>query len=130
MRASRRWRWVPVLAIVSLLLSSPGMPVFAEPIVLKVGISERLNTVLAIWMADAAGFYEANGLKLEIINMNGGSRGAAELAAGRIDAMHVGLSSVVQLNRTGGDLRIGVVATTRMFAGVAVGCVVINFLKL
>ena len=73
---------------------------------LKVGISERLNTVLAIWMADAAGFYEANGIKLEIINMNGGSRGAAELAAGRIDAMHVGLSSVVQLNRTGGDLRI------------------------
>jgi ABC-type nitrate/sulfonate/bicarbonate transport system substrate-binding protein len=82
------------------------MPVSAEPIVLKVGISERLNTVLAIWMADAAGFYEANGLKLEIINMNGGSRGAAELAAGRIDAMHVGLSSVVQLNRAGGDLRI------------------------
>ena len=106
MRASERLRWVLVLAIVSLLLPSPGMPVSAEPIVLKVGISERLNTVLAIWMADAAGFYEANGLKLEIINMNGGSRGAAELAAGRIDAMHVGLSSVVQLNRTGGDLRI------------------------
>jgi ABC-type nitrate/sulfonate/bicarbonate transport system substrate-binding protein len=73
---------------------------------LKVGISEPVNTVLAIWMADAAGFYEAAGIKLEIINMNGGSRGAAELAAGRIDAMHVGLSSVVQLNRTGGDLRI------------------------
>ena len=80
--------------------------VSAEPIVLKVGISEPVNTVLAIWMADAAGFYEATGIKLEIINMNGGSRGAAELAAGRIDAMHVGLSSVVRLNRTGGDLRI------------------------
>lgn len=73
---------------------------------LRVGISEPVNTVLAIWMADAAGFYEAAGIDVEIINMNGGSRGAAELAAGRIDAMHVGLSSVVQLNRTGGDLRI------------------------
>ena len=73
---------------------------------LKVGISEPVNTVLAIWMADAAGFYEAVGIKLEIINMNGGSRGAEELAAGRIDAMHVGLSSVIRLNRTGGDLRI------------------------
>jgi NitT/TauT family transport system substrate-binding protein len=62
--------------------------------------------VLAIWMADAAGFYEAAGIKLEIINMNGGSRGAEELAVGRIDAMHVGLSSVIRLNRTGGDLRI------------------------
>jgi len=107
MHAVQRLRWLLGLAIVSLLLSFPRItPVSAEPIVLKVGISERLNTVLAIWMADAAGFYEANGLKLEIINMNGGSRGAAELAAGRIDAMHVGLSSVVQLNRTGGDLRI------------------------
>jgi len=74
--------------------------------VLKVGISEPVNTVLAIWMADAAGFYEAVGIKLEIINMNGGSRGAEELAAGRIHAMHVGLSSVIRLNRTGGDLRI------------------------
>ena len=101
----QRLRWLPGLAAVILLLPLLRS-VSAEPIVLKVGISERLNTVLAIWMADAAGFYEAAGIKLEIINMNGGSRGAAELAAGRIDAMHVGLSSVVQLNRTGGDLRI------------------------
>ena len=78
----------------------------AEPTVLKVGISEAVNTVLAIWMAEAAGLYAANGLKPEIINMSGGSRGAAELAAGRIDAMHVGLSSVIRLNKTGGDLRV------------------------
>ena len=38
--------------------------------------------------------------------MNGGSRGAEELQAGRIDVMHVGLSSVVKLNRAGGDLRL------------------------
>jgi hypothetical protein len=73
---------------------------------MKVGISEAVNTVLAIWMAEAAGLYEAQSIKVEIINMNGGSRGAAELAAGRIDAMHVGLSSVIRLNKTGGDLRV------------------------
>lgn len=100
-----RLRWLPGLAVVILLLPLLRS-VSAEPIVLKVGISEPVNTVLAIWMADAAGFYEAAGIKLEIINMNGGSRGAAELAAGRIDVMHVGLSSVIRLNRTGGDLRI------------------------
>ena len=72
----------------------------------KVGISEPVNTVLAIWMAEAAGLYADQGLAVEIVNMNGGSRGAAELAAGRIDAMHVGLSSVVRLNREGADLRI------------------------
>jgi ABC-type nitrate/sulfonate/bicarbonate transport system substrate-binding protein len=72
----------------------------------KVGISEPVNTVLAIWMADAAGLYTQHGLAVEIANMNGGSRGAAELAAGRLDAMHVGLSAVVRLNRAGADLRI------------------------
>ena len=73
---------------------------------LKIGISETVNTVLAIWMAEAAGLYAAEGLDVDIVNMNGGSRGAAELAAGRIDAMHVGLSSVVRLNQSGADLRV------------------------
>ena len=72
---------------------------------LKVGISEPVNTVLAMWMAEAAGRYAAHDLKVEIINMSGGSHGAQELAAGNIDVMHVGLSSVVRLNRTGADLR-------------------------
>jgi NitT/TauT family transport system substrate-binding protein len=78
----------------------------AEPVPFKVGLSEAVNTALAIWMADDAGFYAANGLKIEVANMQGGSRGAAELAAGRLDAMHVGLSSVIRLNKTGGDLRV------------------------
>ena len=103
----RPWQRRLLLSLVTVAMSWPAAaPASAEPIVLKVGISEPVNTVLAIWMADAAGFYEANGIKVEIVNMNGGSRGAAELAAGRIDAMHVGLSSVVRLNRSGGDLRI------------------------
>jgi ABC-type nitrate/sulfonate/bicarbonate transport system substrate-binding protein len=62
--------------------------------------------VLPVWMAEAGGFYAANGLKVEIINMGGGTRGAQELQAGRIDLMRVGLSSVVQTNRAGGDLRV------------------------
>ena len=83
-----------------------GSPTVAAEITrFKVGISEAVNTVLALWMAEAGGFYAAQGLAVEIINMNGGSRGAAELEAGRIDAMHVGLSSVVKLNEAGGDLR-------------------------
>ena len=78
----------------------------AEQAELKVGISERVNTVLAFWMAKDAGLFDEQGLKVEIINMNGGSRGARELQAGHIDIMHVGLSSVVRVNRTGGDLRL------------------------
>jgi ABC-type nitrate/sulfonate/bicarbonate transport system substrate-binding protein len=73
---------------------------------IKAGISDPVNTVLAWYMARAAGLYGAQGLNVEILNMNGGSRGAAELQAARIDVMHVGLSSVVKVNQAGGDLRV------------------------
>jgi ABC-type nitrate/sulfonate/bicarbonate transport system substrate-binding protein len=78
----------------------------ADLVAFKVGISDRVNTVLPLWMAEAGGFYGAQGLKVEIVTMGGGSRGAQELQAGHIDVMRVGLSSVVQTNRAGGDLRV------------------------
>ena len=77
----------------------------AAPVELKAGISDPVNTVLAWYMARAAGLYAAQGLAVDILNMNGGSRGAEELQAGRIDVMHVGLSSVIRVNQSGGDLR-------------------------
>src|SRR5262249_14719845 len=78
-----------------------------QPIEVKAGISDPVNTVLAWYMARDAGFYAAQGLKVDIVNMSGGggSRGAAELQAGRLDVMHVGLSSVIRINRAGGDIR-------------------------
>jgi len=77
-----------------------------QPLQLKAGISDPVNTVLAWYMARDAGFFAAQGLSVEIINMHGGSKGAEELQAGRIDVMHVGLSSVVRVNHAGGDLRV------------------------
>jgi ABC-type nitrate/sulfonate/bicarbonate transport system substrate-binding protein len=95
-------------ALVVVLLASlrPSATAATDMTELKVGISEAVNTVLALWMAEAGGFYAAQGLKVDIINMGGGSRGAEALQAGRIDVMHVGLSSVVRLNRAGADLRV------------------------
>jgi hypothetical protein len=49
----------------------------------QAGISDPVNTVLAWYMARMPALYAAHGLKVEIVNMNGGSRGAAELQAGR-----------------------------------------------
>ena len=77
-----------------------------ELIPFRVGISDAVNTVLPVWMAQEGGFYAANGLDVTIINMGGGSRGAKALQAGAIDLMRVGMSSVVQANRAGGDLRL------------------------
>jgi ABC-type nitrate/sulfonate/bicarbonate transport system substrate-binding protein len=93
-------------AAAAALLGALTMTASAQATEFKVGISEPVNTVLAMWMAEAAGVYAAQGLDVEIINMSGGSHGAQELAAGRIDVMHVGLSSVVRLNRGGADLRL------------------------
>jgi len=101
--AWRGARWSATILVAVGALLAP--PVMAAETVLKVGISEPVNTVLALWMARAGGFYAAQDLNVDVINMNGGSRGAQELQAGNIDVMHVGLSSVVRLNRGGADLR-------------------------
>ena len=89
------------------MLAALAGPVSAQqpPIEFKVGISDPVNTVLPV---DGGGrrLLCGQGLKVEIVNMNGGSKGARELQAGRIDVMHVGLSSVIRLNRSGGDLRL------------------------
>ena len=91
--------------VLALLLFGARPGATQEPIELKVGISDPVNTVLAWYMAHDAGCYAAQGLKVDIVNMHGGSRGAAELQAGRLDVMHVGLSSVIRVNRAGGDIR-------------------------
>ena len=91
------------------LFANPRKPMAQQssaPLLIKAGISDPVNTVLAWYMARDAGFYAAQGLNVDIINMNGGSRGAEELQAGRIDIMHVGLSSVIRVNHAGGDLRV------------------------
>jgi NitT/TauT family transport system substrate-binding protein len=100
------WRFVVLSLVAIWAMPVLAMPVLAaDPVFFKVGISDPVNTVLPLWMAEARGLFKAEGLAVEIINMNGGSRGARELQAGNIQAMHVGLSSVVARNQEGGELR-------------------------
>ena len=74
--------------------------------VMKVGMPSPVNTVLAMWMANDAGLYKAQGIKAEFQTTGGGSRGAAMIQSGEIQVMQVGLSSVVSINRSGGDIRL------------------------
>ncbi len=67
----------------------------------KVGKASPANTFLAIWMADAAGFYRGHGLEVEIVEMVGGADTGPALSSGRIQLMHIGMSSVVRANRAG-----------------------------
>ena len=75
-----------------------------ELIKFKVGEASPANTFLAIWVAQAAGFYAANGLDLEIVPVVGGRESGPDLSGGRIHLMHIGLSSVVRANAAGFDL--------------------------
>lgn len=87
-------------------LSMTGIPANAADLTtFKVGEASPANTFLAIWMAEAAGLYEAQGLKLEIVHMVGGSQSGPDLSSGRINLMHIGMSSVVRANLRGGSLR-------------------------
>jgi len=106
-RIRQRSNWSRALAVALAVAGAQASAAgAAEPIELKAGIADPVNTVLAWWTAQAAGFYAEQGLRVEILNMSGGSRGAQELQAGGLDVMHVGLSSVVKVNRAGGDLRL------------------------
>ncbi len=72
----------------------------------KIGISASTVSILPIYLAEAGDFYTKNGLKVEVISSEGGTRGIQVLLSGEIQAMHVGLAPVVQANLQGADLRL------------------------
>jgi NitT/TauT family transport system substrate-binding protein len=78
----------------------------ADPVPFKIGISAPVVTIFPVWMAEAGGFYAKEGLKVEVINMEGGTRGLQVLLSGEIQAMHVGLAPAVLANKQGADLRL------------------------
>jgi NitT/TauT family transport system substrate-binding protein len=72
----------------------------------RVGIAAQTINMLPMWMAEAGGFFQQQGLNVEILNMEGGSRGLRAVIAGDLQAMNVGLSAVVDANGKGADLRL------------------------
>ena len=58
--------------------------------------------MLPLWMGQEAGLFKARGLAVEIANTDGGSRGLAQVGSGRLQAMTVGLSAVIDANGKNG----------------------------
>src|SRR3954468_3365043 len=107
MQMDRRQQLHPFRTLTAaLLLIAAFAPTASAQTQFKAGIADPVNTVLAWWMGQSGGFYAGQGLNVGVINMQGGSRGAEALQSGQLDVMHVGLSSVIRLNRAGGDLRL------------------------
>src|SRR5258706_16045575 len=82
-------------------------PVGAAPATpFKIGIAAPTVNMLPLWMGQDAGLFKARGLTVEIVNTDGGSRGLAEVGAGRLQAMTVGLSAVIDANGKNGNYRL------------------------
>ena len=75
-----------------------------DTIPFTVGKAAPANTFLAIWMAEDAGLYADQGLGFDIFPMVGGREAEPTLSAGRIQLMHIGMSSVIRANAAGADL--------------------------
>jgi NitT/TauT family transport system substrate-binding protein len=93
------------LALAAVLAAAPAA--HAQTLIpFRMGISAPSFTILPVHFADVGGFYEKNGLKVEIVNSEGGTRGLQVLLSGELQAMHVGLAPAVQANLKGADLRL------------------------
>jgi len=93
------------LALAAVLAAAPAARA-ADLIPFRMGISAPSFTILPVHFADVGGFYEKNGLKVDIVNAEGGTRGLQVLLSGELQAMHVGLAPAVQANLKGADLRL------------------------
>jgi ABC-type nitrate/sulfonate/bicarbonate transport system substrate-binding protein len=108
MRTTRR-----IGGLLALLLAAAPTARAEDLIPFRMGISAPSFTILPVHFADLGGFYEKNGLKVEIVNSEGGTRGIQVLLSGEMQAMHVGLAPAVQANLKGADLRL-VAATVNL----------------
>jgi NitT/TauT family transport system substrate-binding protein len=91
--------------VLATAMSAPSAQA-ADPTPFRIGISAPVVTIFPVWMGEAGGFFAKEGLKVEVVTMEGGSRGVQVLMSGEIQAMHVGLAPVVQANKQGADLRL------------------------
>src|SRR5262249_60494138 len=97
------------LRSVAVLLALCTLPLPAaaqQPLTpLKVGISDAVNTVLPFWMAQAGGFFAANGLAGELVNTGGGGRRAQRGEGRKRRATALGVFSRVLGSTARGGVR-------------------------
>ena len=101
-------------AVAAALLLAPMAQAQTPLKTFRLGVSAAVVTMLPAWLGDAGGFFEKNGLKVEVVSMEGGTRGIQVLMSGEIQAMHVGLAPAVQANGAGADLRLVASTSNKM----------------
>jgi ABC-type nitrate/sulfonate/bicarbonate transport system substrate-binding protein len=94
------------MVAMALAFALPGRPAHAAGAPFRVGIAAPTVNMLPLWVGEDAGLFTARGLNVSIVNTDGGSRGLAEVGAGKLEIMTVGLSAVIEANGQGGDYRL------------------------
>ena len=104
---SSRFFRLPALAMVLLGLCAKAPPASAEPLVLKAGIAGRYEQRPCLVDGRCRRLLRRAGAEGRIHpRLATATAGIKDLQAGRIDIMHRGLSNIVNVNRSGGDLRL------------------------
>jgi len=106
---SRRFagrKLVQLALIGAILFALPPLALHAADVPFRVGIAAPTVNMLPLWTAQQAGLFKTHGLDVQIVNTEGGSRGLAEVGDGRLQAMVVGLSAVIDANDKGGNYRL------------------------
>jgi ABC-type nitrate/sulfonate/bicarbonate transport system substrate-binding protein len=85
--------------------AAPSASAAGAPTEVKIGLSTPVPEDLPLWMAKDKGFDRNNGLNFTLTTFEGGSKGLEALLGGSIDAMDVGLASVVIANSNGATFR-------------------------
>ena len=101
-----RWRMFASAIAAAALVFLPTIPASEARMPFMVGITAPTVNMLPLWIARDEGLFRAHGLEVEIVVTDGGSKGLAEVGAGRLNEMTVGLSSVLDANGKGGDYRL------------------------
>ena len=100
-------------ALASVLLAATSFALAAED-GFAVGVLPSDMTSLAPRLAEVAGTYAAYNVKPTLVAIEGGSRGLQVLLAGKLHAMQVGFSVVVNANREGADVRLVTASSNSM----------------
>lgn len=95
--------------LVLVLFNLPGIVSAgaADLLSFRAGVSTVSDAfIIQLWMAEEAGLFKKHGLNVELIDMEGGTRGLQVLLSSQIQAMHVGLGPMARANTQGADMRL------------------------
>ena len=100
------FRAVLLFATALMFASTAEQASAAQPAPFKVGLTAPTVNMLPLWLGLDAGLFKARGLDVEIVTTDGATSGLTEVGAGRLQAMTVGLASVIEANGSSGDYRL------------------------